>query len=183
MTTTHLNYCKLDPNHYGPCSADEHEYFVTNPQGAVVWRQALPPDPPYSDAPDSDYQRVYKPARDAARQACLDAAFRLGGLPSIRHHARFTDSVDWPIECREITERGDLALTLPVGVFRLEARRENGTDSPPVKIHGRVSRNVSLNGGAPYWFQPASVEYADGTRSGFLGSYPRDIFPLEDETR
>jgi len=200
--TTHENHCTLKSDHYGPCASTEREYYVTDEQGGVLWRQARPeygPDGGWSDDPESDFQKRYLPAENAARQACVDAAFRLGYLPLVRHHSNYTDNVGWPIEVKEIEPYGDVLLTLPMGKYRLAARRAHKGDTTshvtvafggamvgfggtatedvpePVKVFGRV---VTHKPGV-YWFQPSHFEYADGTESGYLGSYPKDITKVE----
>ena len=105
---------------------------------------------------------------------------------------------DGEIRVSEITERGDLLLTLPFGDFVLPSKRArrgdltdqittafggqvtglgvagDDTDSPPVILNARIYEE---NG---KWFaQPSWIKYADGTDSGFLGCYPRLITPTE----
>lgn len=211
MTETHESYCDLSnadivdgtpKPHYGPCAPTICEFYITDDEGNVLWRQAYPKmSSGYSDDPESRYQRVERPAYEQARDACLEAAFRFGYLPSIRHHSHYTDSVEWPIEVKEIEPYGDVLLTLPMGTFRLNARRarpgqttshqtvlfggaavgfgEVATEEvpEPVKLFGRVSRYEYSPSG--YVVQPSHFEYADGTDSGFLGVYPTDITKVE----
>lgn len=195
----HESYCTLKAEHYGPCSPTEREYYVTDDTGKVLWRLGRPeygPDGGWSGDPESDFQTRYLPAERAAEQACIDAAFRLGYLPLVRHHSTYTDTVEWPIEVKEIEPYGDVLLTLPMGKYKLAARRARKGDTTshvttlfggsavgfgsvatedmpePVRVFGKVVRAGVLG---EYWFQPSHFEYADGTVSGYLGSYPKDI--------
>lgn len=193
--------CALKPDHYGPCAPTEAEYYVVDDSGKVLWRQARPEFARYSDDPESVFQQSYKPANDAARQACIEAAFKLGFLPLVRHHSGWTDAVEWPIEVKEIEPYGDVVLTLPMGRYRLAARRarkgettshvtvgegmfawgERATDDvpEPVSVHGRVIKYEYSPSG--YSFQTSHFTYADGTHSGFLGMYPVDILKVEEQ--
>lgn len=202
--TAHEIYCVLARGHYGPCASAESEFYVADNDDKVLWRQPLALSPGYSTAPDSEYVRAWRPAYERAKAECLEAAFRLGRLPMRRHHSRHTDAVEWFIAVREIEEYGDLELTLPVGRFRLKARRArkgerideigidyrfaamrfgvaiegrvafavSATDTPPVRLRGRVLRRDTES---VYVVQPAEIEYADGMRSGEIGNYPMEI--------
>jgi len=177
----HESFCVLSELHAGPCSEHEAECYVLNDEGAVLWREA---------GDDT-----------ATKERCVKAAWRLGFLPSVRHHSNFTDRVEFPVEVREETDRGDLILTLPMGKFRLAATRvrkgdllpptprlgvsgaagiaasSTDNESPPVKIFGRVNKSEYSPSG--YDFQASCVEYADGTKSGFLGCHPHKLERVE----
>lgn len=169
---SHTPSCKLAQDHYGPCSEHEHECWVEHPAtGEILWRMQLPDSVDYG----TPGWEAYADASSACRQAAVEAAIRLGGYPMIRHHSKWTDAVTFPIRVREATLRGDLILTLPWGEYVLEARRDDKTDALPTQIYGRVCRG---NHGVAWCFQPSHVTYSDGSRSEWLGCYPRDLAPF-----
>lgn len=132
----------------------QKSYYVTNENQEIVWQQEF----------NGNELEIKK--------ACIDKAYELKGLPG--RFWNYADSVTIPVEVEEIFEYGDLKLQLPIGSFRLQAMRLQSTDSKPVKITGTIGK-FSYPNKTEYFFQPDFIEYADGTRSGFLGAYPRDL--------
>lgn len=194
----HEAACVLTQDHYGPCAPIEREFYVADASGNVLWRRPIPKAPDYSNEPAWEaHMLVYK----ALHSEAIAAAFQWKRLPSVRHHSRLTETVSWPIEVQEIN--GDrLLLDLPIGQYTLNARRAKAgevtsevasffggaatgfgqratedTDSPSVRLLGRVG----VDNGTVY-IQPDNIEYADGTRSGWLGCYPRDLVPFQTNT-
>lgn len=182
--STHETYCVLDADHYGPCAPNEREYFVEDDERKVLWRRALPAD---------------EEARAEAGAAAVEAAFRFGHLPYCRNESRNIEAVEFPIEVAEETERGNLILALPMGRFRLQARRArkgeltsgvvvtssavgfgrgaaDDTDSVPVRLYGRIGYHKDrLTGEVTCDAQVWKIEYADGTESGDMGVAVRDL--------
>lgn len=157
----HEDSCTLGGDHYGPCAETSREVWVEHPEtGAILWRAPCTLE-----------------TMRAVREEAIAQAWRLRGFPLIRHHARWTDAVEFPIPVREATPRGDLILSLPWGEYGLVARRDERTDSPPVTLYGRINRGAY---GVAWHFQPSHIVYEDKTRSEWLGCYPRDLNPVED---
>jgi hypothetical protein len=98
-------------------------------------------------------------------------------------------------DCREIDEN-TVAVTTPIGVFRIKARRAKKGDpvtsvvsapsvtasgdmatedqtSLPISIAGRL--NAPSHWRSRWTYQPSHFIYADGTSSDFLGMTPMDI--------
>ena len=121
-------------------------------------------------------------------------AWELGGLPYEERNPRWLEPLMRVFSCREI-DANTLEIATPVGALLLAARRARAgemtsevtvaarsgiigqgslareeQDSPPVKIAGYLREDRA----APT-FAPSHIEYADGTRSGFLGLYPRAV--------
>lgn len=184
----HKPFCKLSQDHYDHCSEYKQAYFVESLDGNLLWEKPEMQQPKYSDDPDSEYQSVYWPAKQALQTECITKAYELGGIPKVRHHSNFSEVIKYHVPVREIEERGDLLLDLPIGKFVLHAARvrkgeltsaaggfdssSSDTDSPTVSIYGGFAE---LNGN--YYFQPHFVKYSDGTSSGFLGCDMRLLKP------
>lgn len=133
--------------------------------------------------------------RETLRQHAVLRAFELKALAYERRNPHWLESDHYRFECREIDEN-TVAITTPVGICRLAARRVRkgeittsvsvgataigyGTvaredqTSPPVAIHGRLCPPEYYD--RTWHFQPSAFEYQDGTFSAYLGSYPREI--------
>jgi hypothetical protein len=144
--------------------------------------------------------KVLEVLETSDESAVIARAFELKGLPYIVHHARFSDDVLKRFAC---VEDGDsVIVTTPIGQFRLAARRARkgeqasevritGTTvgfgvvatedqlSPAVELCGRLNLPSDVCG---WTFQPSHFVYEDGTNSGFLGSYPRNVEWIDEPT-
>ncbi len=133
-------------------------------------------------------------ARSALRLRAIARAYELGGLSYERRNAGWLESDHIEFDCVEASE-SEVAVTTPIGVFRLRARRSRRGEmvtssavgpgavgdgrlatedqvSPPVRISGRLCEPSRYVG---WKFQPSNFTYADGTVSDYLGSYMLDI--------
>jgi len=110
--------------------------------------------------------------REALRLRAIDRAIELRALAFERRNPNWLESVHLSFACREVNEGREVEITTPLGVCRLKANRRKGQQSLPVELHGRLNPPEHATG---WTFQPSCFVYADGTRSDWLGSYPRDI--------
>ena len=162
-------------------------FYVAAADGTVLWTES---------EEEASLGRSERGERTVAK------AYELRGLPWVRHHENFEEIVRWRIRVTEIEDRGDLLLALPHGFFRLHARRARSgetmgdvtitpsgigvgssagdSDSAPAFIDGSVCPPERFREG--WSFQASSITYADGTHSGFLGSYVQHL-DLVDPTK
>lgn len=169
-------------------------------QGALVetLRYEGPPAPGVYEGPE--WESYY-----AAHQAFLARvearAYELHGLAYERRNENWKESVHTSFRCEETPDGEHVRVFSPVGSFLLAARRARAGDyktslvvsatmtgygahavedqtSLPVRLHGRLNEPVDRY--SDWTFQPGHFQYEDGTRSDFLGLYPRKI-TLEDQ--
>lgn len=132
---------------------------------------------------------------NCSTEQAIARAWELRGLAYERRNPNWKESAHRSFSCSEADD-GYLLIDTPVGVFQMQARRAEagelihdytgsggmiafGTlaasnqESLPVRIYGRLNEPGIY--GASWDFQPDHIEYADGTRTGYLGSYPKPI--------
>lgn len=148
------------------------------------------------DGEKYDFQSgAHNRKRAALTAQAVTRAFELKGLAFERRSPEMLESDHRNFSCREVDEN-HVAVTTPIGVFRLRAKR--ATKGGPVtslrtglRITGfgdtasqdQINLPVSISGRlnpphrwCKFWtFQPSHFTYEDGSISGFLGCHPYQI--------